>query len=82
VSGLLSLAEHRADRSEAPVKAAALRTSELRRPQSSALDSNIVKDCQSIFRVPSSWGQQAVDIYLVLCAYINMPVHDRRDVKP
>jgi hypothetical protein len=34
------------------------------------------------FRVSSSNGQQAVDIYLVLCAYIYMPVHDGRDVEP
>jgi hypothetical protein len=24
-------------------------------------------------------GQEAVDIYLVLCAYIDMPVHDYRE---
>jgi hypothetical protein len=33
------------------------------------------------FRVRSSSGQQAVDIYLVLCAYIDMPVHHCRDVE-
>jgi len=31
--------------------------------------------------VPSSNGQQAVDIYLVLCTYIYVPVHHYRDVE-
>jgi hypothetical protein len=31
--------------------------------------------------VPSSNGQQSVDIYLVLCAYIYVPVHHNRDVE-
>jgi hypothetical protein len=34
------------------------------------------------FRASSSNGEQAIDIYLVLCAYIYMPVHDHRDVEP
>ena len=34
------------------------------------------------FRVSSTTGQQAVDIYFVLCAYIYMPVYDGRDVEP
>src|SRR5271167_4614945 len=33
------------------------------------------------FRVPLSNRQQAVDIYLVLRAYIYMPVHHHRDVE-
>jgi hypothetical protein len=34
------------------------------------------------FDAPSSTGQQAVDIYLVLCAYIDMPIHNHRDIEP
>jgi hypothetical protein len=34
------------------------------------------KGCEEL-----STGQQAVDVYLVLCADINMPVHDHRDVE-
>jgi hypothetical protein len=33
------------------------------------------------FRVASSSGQQAVDIYLVLCAYVYMAIHHSRDVE-
>jgi hypothetical protein len=48
------------------------------------LDSETPKRCKvvGIFPCASSNGQQTVAVYLVLCAYIYMPVHDRRDVEP